>query len=103
MSPTEGAILSNFLLPPSHLPSIITLKAFTDLFPKSQQSSPQIKALYRDLQHQRAQVIDVVTRNITKEVKRGNVQRRAVVRERRLARSQNKDDEINIENAVSLT
>ncbi|RFU28015.1 hypothetical protein B7463_g8339, partial [Scytalidium lignicola] len=101
MAPTEATILSTFLLPPSPLPTIITLKSFTDLFPRSQQSSPQIRSLYRDLQHQRAHVTDSVTRNIAAEVKRGNVQRRAVVRARRSAeRAGEEDDEIEIERAL---
>ncbi|KAH8811742.1 Cnl2/NKP2 family protein-domain-containing protein [Xylogone sp. PMI_703] len=101
MAPTEATILSTFLLPPAPLPTIITLKSFTELFPRSQQSSPQIRSLYRDLQHQRAHITDNVTRNITEEVKRGNVQRRAVVRARRSAeRAGDEDDEVEIERAL---
>lgn len=103
MAPTEATILSTFLLPPSSLPTIITLKGFTDLFPRSQQSSPKIRSLYRDLQHQRARVTDSVTRNIAAEVKRGNVQRRAVVRTRRAAENHGGDDEVEIERAVSFS
>jgi centromere-localized protein 2 len=102
MAPTEATILSQFLLPPSPLPSVITLKAFTELFPKNEQSSPQIRALYRELQHQRARVVDTVTRNITAEVKRGDAQRRAVVRQRRQAEKEEQDDEVDVESAVSL-
>lgn len=101
MAPTEATILSTFLLPPAPLPSIITLKAFTELFPRSQQSSPQVKALYRDLQQQRARLADSVARNIAGEVKRGNTQRRLVVRARREAENEGQDDEIDVENAVS--
>jgi centromere-localized protein 2 len=101
MAPTEATILTTFLLPPAPLPSIISLKAFTELFPKSQQSSPQVKALYRDLQHQRARLIDDVERNIAAEIKRGNAQRRAVVRARREAEKEEQDDEADVETAVS--
>ena len=101
MAPTEATILSTFLLPPAPLPSIISLKAFTELFPRSQQSSPQIRTLYRDLQHQRAQLVDAVSRNVTTEVKRGAAQRRAVVRARRTAGREEQDDEVDVENAVS--
>lgn len=101
MPPTETTILSTFLLPPSPLPTILSLKAFTDLFPRAQQSSPQIRALYRDLQHQRAQLTDAVSRSIAMEVKRGAAQRRAVVRARRAAGREEQDDEVDIENAVS--
>jgi len=100
MAPTEATILSTFLLPPAPLPTIISLKAFTELFPRSQQSSPQIKALYRDLQHQRVRFTDAVARNIAAETKRGNAQRRAVVRARRESEKEDADDEIEIENAL---
>ena len=103
MAPTEATILTTFLLPPAPLPSIITLKAFTELFPKSQQSSPQVRALYRDLQHQRARLIDGVGRNIAAEIERGNAQRRAVVRARREAEKEEQDDEVDVETAVSRT
>ena len=101
MAPTEATILSTFLLPPAPLPTIISLKAFTELFPRSQQSSPQIKALYRDLQHQRVKITDAVARNIAAETKRGNAQRRAVVKARRESEKEDPDDEVEIENAVS--
>lgn len=100
MAPTESMILSTFLLPPTPLPAIITLKAFTELFPRSQQSSPQVKALYRDLQQQRTRLTDAVGRNIAAEVKRGDAQRRVVVRARREAEKEGQDDEADVENAV---
>lgn len=103
MAPTEATILSTFLLPPAPLPSIITLKAFTELFPRSQQSSPQIKALYRDLQHQRGKLTDTIARNIAAEVKRGISQRRVVIRTRRAAEQEDQDDEVDVENAVCCT
>jgi len=100
MAPTEATILTIFLLSPAPLPFIISLKAFTELFPKSQQSSPQVKALYRDLQYQRARLIDDVGRNIAAEIKRGNAQRRAVVRARREAEKEEQDDEVEVETAL---
>jgi centromere-localized protein 2 len=102
MAPTEATILSTFLLPPAPLPSIISLKAFTELFPRSQQSSPQVKALYRDLQQQRARLTDSVARSIAGEVKRGNAQRRIVVRARREAEKEGQDDEVDVEHAVRV-
>lgn len=101
MAPTETTILSTFLLPPAPLPSLITLQAFTSLFPRPEQSSPQIKALYRDLQSQRARLADSVARNISAEVKRGNTQRRLVARARRQAEKGTEDDEVDLEGAVS--
>ena len=101
MAPTEATILSTFLLPPAPLPSIISLKAFTGLFPRNQQSSPKIRTLYRDLQHHRAQLTDAVARNIAAEIKRGNAQRRIVVRIRRAAEREEQDEEVDVETAVS--
>jgi centromere-localized protein 2 len=101
MAPTELTILSTFLLPPAPLPQIISHKAFTELFPRSQQASPQIKALYRDLQHQRIKLTDAVERNIVIEVKKGIQQQRAVVKARRQSEKEEQEDEVDIEQAVS--
>ncbi|CZS99361.1 uncharacterized protein RAG0_07708 [Rhynchosporium agropyri] len=100
MGPTEATILSTFLLAPAPLPTIISLNAFTEFFPRSQRSSPQVKALYRDLQHHRARLTDAVARNIGAEVKRGNGQRRAIVRARREAERVDQDDEVDVERAL---
>lgn len=85
MPPSESAILANFLLSPAALPNIISLTKFTDLFPKAQRSNAQIGLLYRELQHIRALDTDEVQRNIAQEVKRGQRQRREVVKARRKA------------------
>lgn len=100
MAPTEFTILSNCLLVPSQLPAIISLKEFTNLFPKSQQSSPHIRTLYRNLQARRNAVVDTVAANIENEVKRGKALRRAVVKAREEAEAQEYDDEVEIERAV---
>lgn len=102
MAPTESAILDNFLLAPSQLPAIITPHDFTALFPRPQQSSSQIRTLYRDLQTQRNAVVDTVAANIQTEAKRSKGLRRAVVRARRQAESQDYDQEIEIERSVWL-
>ncbi|KAF1991675.1 hypothetical protein K402DRAFT_389065 [Aulographum hederae CBS 113979] len=85
MAPTETTILQNFLLPPAPLPTIISLRKFTDLFPAQHRANPQIAILYRELQHQRAIDTDDVKENIQKEVKRGEKMRREVVKTRRRA------------------
>ncbi|KAK7733070.1 hypothetical protein SLS53_008257 [Cytospora paraplurivora] len=100
MAPTESTILANYLLVPAQLPTIISLKEFTELFPRSQQSSAQIRKLYRDLQNQRNALIDEVLSNIETEVKKGKVLRREVLRARREAEEQDVDDEIDIERAL---
>lgn len=103
MAPTESKILENYLLIPAQLPAIISLKEFTELFPRSQQSSPHIRTLYRDIQTQRNSIADAVSTNIEQETKRGKVQRRDVVRARREAEAhEDDDDELEIERAVRL-
>jgi centromere-localized protein 2 len=101
MPPTEQTILSTFLLAPAPLPTILPLAQFIALFPRSEQSSPEIQRLYRSLQHRRALLTDDVAQNIEDEVKRGNAQRRAVARLRRAEERGGIDDEIVIENTVS--
>lgn len=100
MAPTEATILSSFLLPPTPLPAIISLKGFMELFPRAQQSSLQVRLLYRHLQHQRAKLTDAVAHNIAAEVRRGYAQRRAVVKARISAEREEQDDEVDIENAL---
>ncbi|KAH8677962.1 Cnl2/NKP2 family protein-domain-containing protein [Xylariales sp. PMI_506] len=98
MAPSEAAILQNYLLLPARLPTVVSLQEFTSYFPKSQQSSPQIRVLYRDLQQQRNGVVDAVAGNIDAEVKRGKALRRAVAKARREAElDEGIDDEIEIE------
>ncbi|EAS36115.3 centromere-localized protein 2 [Coccidioides immitis RS] len=75
MAPSEESILSNFLISPSPLPRIISLEKFTELFPKKLRSHPQIRTLYRELQHVRAQDIALVKENIEREVKNGEKQK----------------------------
>ncbi|KAI0973065.1 Cnl2/NKP2 family protein-domain-containing protein [Xylaria arbuscula] len=101
MAPTEAAILHNHLLLPSRLPSIISLQEFASLFPKSQQSSPQVRALYRDLQKQRNAVVDAVAASIDFEVnKRSKSLRRSIIRSKKEGELEEQDDEIEIERAL---
>ena len=85
MAPTESNVLTKFLLSPSPLPTIISLQKFTECFPKSQRTNSQIKILYRELQHIRSLDDDQVKHNIVQEVKKGERQRREVVRARNRA------------------
>ncbi|KAI0911009.1 hypothetical protein F4823DRAFT_332757 [Ustulina deusta] len=100
MAPTEATILHNYLLLPSRLPSIISLQEFTSLFPKSQQSSPQVRALYRDLQQQRNAVVDAVSASIDAEVKQAKALRRTIIRTKKEGEFEEQDDEIEIERAL---
>ncbi|RPA87033.1 hypothetical protein BJ508DRAFT_372158 [Ascobolus immersus RN42] len=64
----ERTILRNFLLPPAALPQFCTFKAFTQFFPPQYRTNPDVKLLYRTLQHQRQKTINLVERNIDVEV-----------------------------------
>jgi centromere-localized protein 2 len=103
--PTEASILQGYLLLPSQLPAIISLQQFTSFFPREDQSSPQIRSLYRDLQQQRNGVLDLVEHNIAAEVHRGRAMRRAVIRTRREGQKvdEEDDDEVTIEQNVCDT
>ncbi|KAM0286112.1 hypothetical protein ACHAQH_001120 [Verticillium albo-atrum] len=100
MAPTESTILTNYLTIAAKLPTIISLEQFTALFPRSQQSNPQIRSLYRDLQHQRNAVVDTVTENIAVEEKRGRAMQREAARVRREAAQEDPDVEMQIERAL---
>ncbi|KAI1135391.1 Cnl2/NKP2 family protein-domain-containing protein [Hypoxylon sp. FL0543] len=97
MATNEATILRNYLLLPARLPTIISLPEFTSLFPKSLQSSPHIRSLYRDLQQQRNIVVDGVSQNIDAQIKQAKALRREVIKARREAELEEQDDEIEIE------
>lgn len=100
MAHTEAELLANYLIQPSTLTAITTLEQFKALFPRPLQSSPQVRSLFRDLQAQRADVLDQVAENIADEAKRGLAMRREVVRAKREAEREDIDAEIEIERAV---
>ena len=85
MAHTEESILSNFLLSPAPLSQVVSLHDFAELFPLSQRSNPQVEALFRELQHQRALITDRVQQNIRNEVRRGDKLRRDVAKARKEA------------------
>ena len=103
MAPTEETILTQYLVAPSHLPAIMPLKQFIELFPRSMQSSPRIRSLYRDLQGQRSALLDAVASSIEDEAKRSKALRRAVVKARREVEREEGDLEVEVERAVSST
>ncbi|KAE8147416.1 Cnl2/NKP2 family protein-domain-containing protein [Aspergillus avenaceus] len=72
MAPSEASILSNFLLSPASLPTVISLQQFTELFPKRLRSHPHIRVLYRELQQLREQDMDLVNGNIDRELHQGD-------------------------------
>lgn len=77
---TEAQILKSYLLNPASFPTIITLDEFKDLFPANQQSHPQVKLLYRDLQFLRTVDTDLIEENIARECRDGERQRREMYR-----------------------
>ncbi len=101
MAPTESKILSNYLLVPAQLPSIISLQEFITLFPRSLQSSPQVRSLYRDLQSHRNSLVDSIAEGIETEAKKGKGLRRFVINERQAAGAQEEDAAVEVERMVS--
>lgn len=101
--PTESEILTNYLLLPAELRSIVSPRQFATLFPKAAASSPEITLLYRDLEDQRAAAIATVRENIEAEVRRGRRMRAEVARARREEEGDGGDDEMEVERAVSLS
>ncbi|KAG7079841.1 Cnl2/NKP2 family protein [Colletotrichum scovillei] len=99
MAPTEAAILHNYLTVPAQLPSAITLEEFTELFPKPHRANPQIRSLYRDLQHQRRALVDTVTENVENEEKNGRIIKREIARAQKRAKTEDADQELEIERA----
>ena len=85
---------------PAELPTIVSLQDFANLFPKSVRASPQIKSLYRDLQHQRNLTIDRVKQNIDAEVKASVRMRKELIKMKRAEHTMDGDDEMEIERAV---
>ena len=80
---TETQILSSFLLSRASLQDIISLRQFTELFPKDQRSNPQVKLLYRELQLLRNKTCERVKKNIHHEAELGTKQRSDAERKRR--------------------
>ncbi|KAI5846546.1 Cnl2/NKP2 family protein-domain-containing protein [Morchella snyderi] len=79
----EYEILSSFLLSRASLQDIISLRKFTELFPKDKQSNPQVKLLYAELQLQRNKTCDRVKKNLQFEARLGAKQRRDAKRQQR--------------------
>ncbi|KAJ5234214.1 uncharacterized protein N7469_003382 [Penicillium citrinum] len=75
MAPTEESILSNFLLSPAPLPTVLSLQKFTELFPKRLRGHPHIRTLYRELQQVREHDLDRINENIDEETQRGERQK----------------------------
>ncbi|KAF3008909.1 hypothetical protein E8E13_011236 [Curvularia kusanoi] len=83
MPSQEAKLLSDFLLAPAPLRDFMTLRQFTDIFPRNHRENPAVQDLYRELHRLREAEIEVVRNDIAKEVKRSRELRRAYARERR--------------------
>lgn len=79
----EAKLLTDFLIAPASLRDFMTLRQFTDIFPKGHRSNPAIKELYRELYTLRERDIEAVRQDIADEVKRSKRLKREYARERR--------------------
>ncbi|CAA9959809.1 Cnl2-NKP2 multi-domain protein [Pyrenophora teres f. maculata] len=83
MSSQEAKILGDFLLAPAPLRDFVTLRDFTDIFPRAHRANPAVQDIYRELHRLREKEIEHVRRDIADEVKRSKQLRREYARERR--------------------
>jgi centromere-localized protein 2 len=83
MPSQEAKILGDFLLAPAPLRDFITLREFTDIFPRAHRTNPAVQDIYRELQRLREKDVELVRRDIVDEVKRSKQLRREYARERR--------------------
>lgn len=101
MAPTESEILTNFLLRPTSLDTIVTYEWFTSNLPTAVRDNLLVRALWQDLIAKREKVLDEVRANIEGELKRGAVMRREVLRAKREAEKEDIDGEVELERMVS--
>ncbi|RAR04389.1 glycoside hydrolase family 5 protein [Stemphylium lycopersici] len=83
MPSQEAKILGDFLLTPAPLRDFITLREFTDIFPRAHRANPAVQEIYRELQRLREKDIELVRQDIVDEVKRSKQLRREYAQERR--------------------
>lgn len=77
-------MLSDLLLAPAALRHFMTLREFTDVFPRGHRDNDAVPDLYHELKRLRERDMDVVRRDIVEEVKRSRQLRREYAQERRL-------------------
>lgn len=102
MAPSEESILSNFLLSPAPLPTVISLQKFTELFPRRLRGHPHIRTLYRELQQVREHDMDRVNENIDQEIRQGERQKAELRKARRATGVEAANDEEQREMDVDL-
>lgn len=83
MPSQEAKLLGDFLLAPAPLRDFMTLRQFTDIFPRSHRENPAVQDLYRELHRLREAEIEIVRNDVTKEVRRSKQLRQAYAQERR--------------------
>ena len=83
MASQEAKLLSEFLLAPAPLRDFMTLRQFTDVFPRGHRENPAVRDIYLELHRLREAEIEAVRNDITREVKRSKQLRRAYAQERR--------------------
>jgi centromere-localized protein 2 len=83
MPSQEAKLLGDFLLAPAPLRDFMTLRDFTDIFPRAHRTNPAVQEIYRELQSLREKDIKLVRQDILDEVKRSKQLRREYARERR--------------------
>ncbi|KAF1829983.1 hypothetical protein BDW02DRAFT_602078 [Decorospora gaudefroyi] len=83
MPSQEAKMLGDFLLGPAPLRDFMTLRDFTDIFPRAHRSNPAVQHIYRELQRLREKDMELVRRDIADEVSRSKQLRREYARERR--------------------
>jgi hypothetical protein len=79
----EAKLLSDFLIVPASLREFMTLRQFTDIFPKGHRTNPAIKELYQELYTLRERDVELVRQDIAEEVKRSKQLKREHAKKRR--------------------
>jgi centromere-localized protein 2 len=103
LAATSAALMKEYLLRPARLPDIVTFEQFRDMFPRASRSSPHVKTLYRDLQAQRAALVDAVEERIDEhaaELEELQQYMREEERETELQQLAGDDVEVDIERAM---
>ncbi|KAF2036123.1 hypothetical protein EK21DRAFT_96102 [Setomelanomma holmii] len=83
MPSQEAKLLSEFLLTPAPLRDFMTLRQFTDIFPRGHRTNPAVQDVYRELQRLREKDIELVRQAIADEIKKSKRLCREYARERR--------------------
>ncbi|KAL6703312.1 hypothetical protein ACN47E_010019 [Coniothyrium glycines] len=85
MPSQEEKMLGDFLAAPAALRDFMTLRQFTDIFPRAHRSSSAVQDLYCELHRLREKDVEAVRRDIVMEVKRSKPLKRDYATEKRLA------------------